>query len=368
MAESGSEEPEVGAPVAKDAIDPDLVKLQRARPKIGVITAAGVVFLAVLSLLKLNPDRRFGASDAEPARVTVSDVLADNVGLDRYVTIQAEPMVSHAIRVTLAKGNTGYRVAPVRASDDKLWIVLPGDGWQAPSNFSYTGRLRKLSDLPIHHAVSDYADDHPRPMFATAKALRAGFAGGSVATVGGGTIKPADGDQVAFDIIDPNASLVVASYVERLPDATAWAKALDAAQIAPTSTKPGTEQVRFEVAAPAAEVAAKLEHAGLVAAHAEAMPKHYTTTWATLRTSSPSGLIVASATGTATIPDEQVDLVGLYVGRGVPSDAYALITDERPTDYWYVLPIAVAVAVIGLIFAWALVRAVRRDLLPARAA
>jgi hypothetical protein len=205
-------------------------------------------------------------------------------------------------------------------------------------------------------------------MFATAKALRAGFAGGSVATVGGGTIKPADGDQVAFDIIDPNASLVVASYVERLPDATAWAKALDAAQIAPTSTKPGTEQVRFEVAAPAAEVAAKLEHAGLVAAHAEAMPKHYTTTWATLRTSPPSGLIVTSTTGTATIPDEQVDLVGLYVGRGVPSDAYALITDERPTDYWYVLPIAVAVAVIGLIFAWALVRAVRRDLLPARAA
>jgi len=129
MAESGSEEPELGAPVGKDEIDPDLVKLRRARPKIGVITAAGVVFLAALSLLKLNPDRRFGASDAEPARVTVSDVLADNVGLDRYVTIQAEPMVSHAIRVTLAKGNTGYRVAPVRASDDKLWLVVPGDGW-----------------------------------------------------------------------------------------------------------------------------------------------------------------------------------------------------------------------------------------------
>jgi hypothetical protein len=62
MAESGSEEPEVGAPVAKDAIDPDLVKLQRARPKIGVITAAGVVFLAVLSLLKLNPSRRASPS------------------------------------------------------------------------------------------------------------------------------------------------------------------------------------------------------------------------------------------------------------------------------------------------------------------
>jgi hypothetical protein len=361
MAES---DPEAGAPIDKDAIDPELVKLKRARPKIGVITAAGIVFLAALSLIKLNPDRRFGASDAEPSRVTVSDVLADNVGLDRYVTIEAEPMVSHAIRVTLAKGNTGYRVAPVRATDDKLWIVLPGDGWEAPSHFSYTGRLRKLSDLPIHHAVSDYADDHPRPTFATAKALRAGFAGGSVIVVGGGTVKPADSAEVAFDIIDPNASLIVASYVERFPDATAWTKALDAAQIAPISTKAGAEQVRFEVAAPVAAVAAKLEQAGLVAAHVEAVSKHYATTWGQLRTSPPSGLSM----GTATIPDSQVDLVGLYTGRGVPSDAYALITDERPTDYWYVLPIAIAVAVIGLIFAWALVRAVRRDLLPARAA
>src|SRR5262249_39663134 len=149
-------------------------------------------------------------------------------------------------------------------------------------------------------------------------------------------------------------------------DAAAWRQALDAAQIVPTSTKPSVEQVRFEVAAPVAEVAAKLEHAGLVAARVEAVPKHYATTWAAIRTSPPSGLIVASGTGTATIPDDQVDLVGLYVGRGVPSDAYAVITDERPADYWYVLPIAIAVAVIGLIFAWALIRAVRRDLLPAR--
>jgi len=361
MAESGSEE---GAPIPKDALDPELIKLKRARPKIGVITSAGVVFLAAFSLIKLNPDRRFGGADAEPTRVTVSDVLAGNVGMDRYVTIQAEPMVSHAIRVTLAKGNTGYRVAPVRATDDKLWLVVPGDGWETPSNFSYTGRLRNLSDLPIHHAVSDYADDHPRPQFATAKALRAGFTGGSVATVGGGSVKPTDSDQVAFDIIDPNASLIVASHVERLPDATAWTKALDAAQITPVSTKPGVEQVRFEVAAPVAEVAAKLEHAGLVAAHVEPMTKHYATTWSALRTSPPSGFTM----GSATIPDSQVDLAGLYVGRGIPSDAYALITDERPADYWYVLPIAIAVAAIGLVFAWALVRAVRRDLLPARAA
>ena len=68
-----------------------------------------------------------------------------------------------------------------------------------------------------------------------------------------------------------------------------------------------------------------------------------------------------------TIPDAQADLIGLYVERSIPSGAYALITGERPEDYWYVLPISVALLGVGLVFAWALVRAVKRDLLTARA-
>jgi len=278
--------------------------------------------------------------------------------------VTAEPMVSHAIRVTQAKGNTGLRVTPIRGTDDRLWLVLPGDGWEHPVGFAYTGRLRRLSELPVDSAVKDYSDDHPRPMFATAKALRAGFADGKVAIVEGGTVKPADGDAVAFDVTDSGASTIVAASVDRLPDAAAWTTALKAIDIVPTATDAGRDQVRFEVALPVATVNAKLEQAGLLAARVEAIPKHYTTTWGALRASPPAGLTV----GTTTISDAQVDLVGLYIQRGIPSDAYALITEERPTDYWYVLPITVAVAAIGLIFAWALVRAVRRDLLQARAA
>jgi hypothetical protein len=40
-----------------------------------------------------------------------------------------------------------------------------------------------------------------------------------------------------------------------------------------------------------------------------------------------------------------------------------LLTEERPAEYWYVLPITLALAAIGLVFAWALVRAVKRDIL-----
>jgi hypothetical protein len=74
MAESTSVE-EPGAPVAKDAIDPDLIKLKRAPSKIGVITAAGIVFLCSVFLWRLNGDRKFGG-DGEAKAVTVQQVLA----------------------------------------------------------------------------------------------------------------------------------------------------------------------------------------------------------------------------------------------------------------------------------------------------
>jgi hypothetical protein len=68
------------------------------------------------------------------------------------------------------------------------------------------------------------------------------------------------------------------------------------------------------------------------------------------------------------VPDAQIELVGLYVAHRIPADAYVLVTGEQPDDYWYVMPITIALAAILLVFGWALVRAIRRDLMPARAA
>ena len=82
------------------------------------------------------------------------------------------------------------------------------------------------------------------------------------------------------------------------------------------------------------------------------------------RRSPPAGLDV----GGTILPDDQIDLVGLHVARGIPAGAYALVAGESPDDYWYVMPITVALAAIVIVFAWALVRAIRRDLLPARTA
>ncbi len=369
MAESTPiEQRDPGAPIARGQIDPDLVKLPRPQPKIGMITAAGVVALCLVFLVRLGPDRRFAGHSAEPAVVTTGDILAGKVETDTLIGVAAEPLVGQAIRATKAPGIPGLRVVPMRGSGERLWVVVSGDGWDAPAPVGYVGRLRRLDDLVFAEATRQYASDHPRPVFAVAAAVRAGLATHTVTTVAGDSVTLADSDLVALDRVEAEAAVIVASFNDRLPDAAAWLAALHRAGVTPQTTDapdPALGEVRFHVAQPVAATTAQLEAAGLWAARIEPVTHHYDTTWGALRKSPPTGLDLGAG---APVPDAQLDLIGLYVARGIPADAYAVVTGEIPDDYWYVLPITVALAAILLIFAWALVRAVRRDLVPARAA
>jgi hypothetical protein len=353
MAETAQDEP--GAPIDKDAIDPELIKLQRPRPKVGIVTAAGLVFLSGLFLLRMTPDRRFSGASSEPQRVAVADVLAGNVASDRFVSIDgtAEPLMSHAIRATTAKGSQGLRVVPVRGTDERLWLVISGDGWEDPQLKGYAGRLRKLADLPLATVANDYFANHPQPVFATAEAVRAGFASGQVSTVSGETVAVHDGDRVAYERVERDAAVIVGTFNEKLPNAAAWSSALIDAGVQTHGQFRATNDVaRFDVAMPDAVNALtdKLAKANLWAARVEPVTHHDEATWGALKAGPPS----------------DIDLVGIYTARAIPKDAYALITSERPDDYWYALPVTILVALIGLLFAWALIREVKK-LLPARA-
>ncbi len=353
---------DAGAPIEKDAIDPDMIKLKRARPKIGLVTAAGLVFLCGLFLVRLGPDRRFAGSGDAPERVQISDVLGGRVALDRFVALtEIEPEYSHAIRTTTAKGSLGVRVVPVRGTGEHVWLAVSGDGWDPPANGMYAGRLRELSALPFAASVEAFAKSHPRPVFVTPAALHAGIAANSVQTISGDTIKPEAGDKLAFDVVDPDSSTVIGALNDKLPTARDWAMALVAAGIPANGTPETTrDTARFHVLAGVDAAAPKLEAAKLWGARVEPVTTHYETTWSAL--GSATGGIPTGKDGKV-IPDAQLDLVGAYVARGVPAGALVLLTEERPADYWYVLPITIVLAAIGLIFAWALVRAVKRDVL-----
>ncbi len=364
------DEIEEGAPIPEGAIDPKLIKLRRTRARIGVITSAGILILCVYFLLRLSPDRKFGGQDDEPTAVAVSDVLGDRIAPDDFVELEAIPLMSHAVRSVKSKGDLGLRVVPVRGTGDRLWLALPGDGWTEPATTGrYRGRLRKLGDMALANSVREYVASTPQPVFATAAATRAGLASGKVQLVTGETVTLSADQRVSFDVVDPSASVIIGSFTERLPDARAWGGALHRAKI---SAKPGTpkpvdaalRQVRFDAALSQADAEKKLEAAELFGARVEPVVYHRTGTWAELQKSGGDGLSL----GGASTPDGEIDLVGIYVTRPIPDDAYALITGEVPQDYWYVMPVTVALALIGLLFAWALVRAIRRDLLPTRTA
>jgi hypothetical protein len=366
MAETAEAEP--GAKIAKDAIDPELVKLRRKPLRIGPITCAGIVFLSVLSLWHMNPDRKFAGSSSEPHKVAVADIVAGKVAVEQLVAIdaQAEPLMSHAIRTAAAKGTLGLRVVPVRGTGDKLWLVIGGDGWDQPQLAGYIGRLREMGDLPFATAANEYLASHPEPVFAAAPAVRAGFSTGKITGVSGEEATLRDSDRVAFELTDPDAAIIVGTFNKdaNLANAMAWQNALGNAGIVPHGEIRATEDVaRFEVALPdaVATLRDKLVKAELWGGRVEPVTHHFETTWGALKGSSPAGFVV----GGTTIPDAQVDLVGLYVERAIPSGAYALITGdrERPERYWYMLPVTIAVIAIGLLFAWALVRAIRRDML-----
>lgn len=362
-------EREPGEIPPKGAIDPDLVKLSRSRAKVGIITAAGVLTICVYFLFRLSPDRRFGGESDKPTAVAVSDILGDRIAPDSYIELEAEPLMSHAIRSIKAKGDAGLRVVPVRGSSDRLWLAVSGDGWEQPAiTGRYTGRLRKLDSMTLGTSVKAYAAETPRPVFATVASVRAGLASNKVKLVTGEDLALDDSQQVAFDTVEPTTSLVIVSFNERLPDLKAWGGALRRAALdyKPATPKDNDEalgQGRFEVPVSTEAAIKKLEAAELWAARVEPVVRHRAGTWAELKKSAAEGL----ALGGAVSPDAHVDLVGIFVTKGIPDGAYTLVTNEVPQDYWYVLPITIALGVIALLFAWALVRAIRRDLLPTRA-
>jgi hypothetical protein len=358
-----------GAPIPRDAIDPELIKLRRPPAKIGMVTSAGIILLCAVFWFRLGADRRFGGSAATPTPVAIGDVLAGKVATEQLISVTAEPLMAHAVLATTRKGASGLRVVPARGTGDRLWLVISGDGNDAAISEApqYAGRLRPLSAMPFAKDIGTYLASHPRPVFAPPAAVRAAIATGKLRTVTGDELTLRDSDELSVDVIDLGASTLAATLNERFPDAKAWVDGLAAAGLTATplpAPQTTAEVVRFSLAVPVTTAAAQLEKAGLWAARVEPVLRSHRGTWAQLKASPPSALTI----GEATVPDEQIDLVGAFVERDLPDEAYALVTSEAPADYWYVRPISIALLVLAALFTWVLVRAIRRDLLPPRAA
>lgn len=363
MADDANREP--GAPIGKDEIDPDLIRLPRGALQIGLIAAAGVLVLCIALLVRLRHDVGYAREDDTPRPVTAADIVAGKVADNSYVTLEAPPDRAGAVRLRLTKGSDGHRVVAVRGTGDRLWLALPGDAMDhaAQRDDRVSGRLRRLADVryagPLARALAAY----PAPRFITGAELRRARTANatSVTLIDGQPLTLGADADVDLSVVDPNAAIVVAALSEGHPTAAAWAEALVAAGVIAAGQAPisaTADLVRWEVRRPdaVAAVQAILDQAQLSGARTDASASNLRTRFSALAVTdagvtSPAGVIPWSA----------IDVAAVWAPRPVPAGAWVVLADERPGDYWYMQAIFVGLVLIGALATWALVRAVRRQ-------
>ncbi len=354
-----------GAPIGRDEIDPDLVRLRRAAPTIGTITAAAIVILCVALLVRLRHDFAFGREDGTPREVTADAIVAGQVGSDRFVTLDAPVDRIGAIRIRNSEGTSGNRLVAVRGTADRLWLALRGDAWAGfQHDERVTGRLRRLDDVRFAGALADALVRHPAPRFISgAELARVRAANDTAVTlIDGASLALVGTDEVELSVADPGAAIVVAALSPGRPDVTAWANALAAAGVITPGAEPirtSTDLIRWEVKRPdaVATIQAALDGAQLWGARVEPAMTHVRAPWKELALND-AGVVGPNGV----IPWSSIDVVAVWARRTVPGGAWVVLTDEAPGDYWYLKLVYGGLALIGLLFLWAMARAVKRQL------
>ncbi len=346
------------------------MNLRGPRAQVGAITAFVIVVVCAVYLGRLYGDLRF-AFAGEARTISVDDIVADRVGSDEPVAVAAEVERAAVVRIRNGAGDPGQRLMPVIGSGDRVWIAIPGDGWAKPSDGRYVGRLHDVDGGPLGPALRAYTDA-PQAQFIAGTELRrarqASADGGRVSSLGGPQLAIAADTRVELEVVDPAAASVTVTFTERQPDARAWTDALGTAGViapgtAPTSTTEtrATWLIRSDAPGGAkATTEKKLEAAQLWASRVEAVTTRRTSTWKALAVTDAT---LAIGDGPA-LPWAAVDVAAVWVPRPLPADATVLVVGEVPADYWTVKPLAAALALLALLFTWALWRAVKRDLLP----
>jgi hypothetical protein len=356
---------EEGAPIGKDEIDPDLVNLRGPAAKVGMVTAAAIILLCVLLMVRMRHDLAFARAGDSAKPVTVTDIVAGKIADDSFVTIDAPLDRDAAVRTRVTEANAGTRVVPVVGTNDKLWVAISGDPWGPyQHDEKVSGRLRPLADVRFSSAVASYAAKYTAPRFVTGDELKKARLGGGkeLAIVGGGSVTPRDIDEIEISVADPGAAIVIAAFSPRLPDVAAWTTALAGAGVIPAGTKPDAateETARWEVRLPDAvnAVTRSLENAQLWGARVEPSASHYRVPWKDIHADQigvqlPTGLLPWSA----------IDVAAVWAPRPVPPGARVVLAGESPGSYWYLTWVYVGLAIFAVLFTWALVLAIRREI------
>jgi hypothetical protein len=331
------------------------------------LLALSMVVFSTDLMLRLTDDLVFSRQGDQPAEHASPAALLAQGNIDNhFVHLPAVPDRAFAARVQSGQATQGSRLAPVQGTDDRLWLMIDGNVWTAGIRYEevYAGRVRALDDLRFVDVLREHvAQRQPAPRFVAPEAARTALtaAAGTVTSPAGDAIEVSAATPVHVYETAPDRVRIEVIATERLPDAAAWSTALgETGLIAPGTrfeTMPSGRAWVFT--APAAgdieAIATALRDAKLVPA-ARVLPLEivHETTWSQLAANADALMVEGKA-----VPWRQITWVAPIVSRTVPAGAWVLIANETPATYWYVLPLFAVLGITALLFAWALVRALR---------
>jgi hypothetical protein len=356
MAEQDDLDAHPGRPRGRDEVDPDLMVLPRPRARIGWLLAVSVLIFCGYFMWRLRADLAFSRADDEPRRLA-GVAEAASADPESFVAIDAMPDRAFLLRVFASEASDGHRLAPVLGSRDRLWIMFEGHHWDAAAAYDevYRGRVKRLGDLPFYDDLVAHLETMPavpRGVEVSEAQTAHESKAAEVKDIGGDVIKLAPTTPLTISERVKGQVNVTAFRTDTQPNEAAWRAALEAGGI----ISPGAELVSsskdtwtFRVGSPegADSVAARLVAAKLLAARAEPFDRTHRTTW---------GQVAALA-----VPWDSIIAIAVETRRTAPADARVIVTTEHPGDYWYLIPVYLLFAAFALLFAWALVRTLRRE-------
>lgn len=151
--------PEPGAPIPKDAVDPELLQLPLPRPRRHPLVAGGGLVLGALLLWRLYPDMAYSLQPQAPQELgPVRQLGIDRADLrgGRHVALSGMPDVRNALAFDAKGERRRSYLLRLLAPAVQVFVVTrnPAEWEQFQDRFA--GRLRRFDDLPYAGAVRDY--------------------------------------------------------------------------------------------------------------------------------------------------------------------------------------------------------------------
>ncbi len=150
--------PEPGAPISKDAVDPELVRLPPSRIRRSPLLAFAVLMLGALLLWRLRGDIAYSLQPRAPTSLGEARGAVSSMVPERYVSLSGMPDFRNALAFESRGERTRSQLFRLLGTQSRLLVVLGAheEAEEAGLVGRFTGRLRRFSDLTYATTVKDY--------------------------------------------------------------------------------------------------------------------------------------------------------------------------------------------------------------------